>query len=670
MATTAGTDTADTEELLYMFRTMVTIREFEEAAGRKAERAEIPGPVHLYSGEEAVAVGVCAALEPGDAIVSTHRGHGHCIAKGADVRQMFAELLGRATGSCGGKGGSMHIADLDLGMLGANGIMGAGAPIATGAAFAAQYERTAGVTVCFSGDGATNQGAWHEALNLAAVLDLPVIFVIENNHYAVFTPQEQQTRAAHLVDRAVGYGMPGVSVDGMDVLAVREVTIEAVARARAGEGPTLIECDTYRYHSHLGRSEAALDSRPDDEIAAYRERDPIDALRRVLEQRSILSSEGAGRIIEEVRGEIETAIRLAEEAPEPDPGDLLTDVYSEPTVTVAPPAADGGATGATVTTGREISFRQAITEAIHEEMQRDPTVFIVGTSDVFGLTRDIRSTFGPERIVDTPVSESAIAGLGIGAAARGLRPLVSLMFMDFIGICFDQIMNQMAKMKYMFGGKVTLPLTVYVNAGAGTSLGSQHSQSLEALLCHLPGLKVVMPSTPADAKGLFTAAIRDDNPVFVILHSRCAALKGPVPEGPYAIPLGSAAVMRPGSDVTIVATAYMVHEALRAADRLAERGIDAEVIDPRSLQPLDIGTIVESVRKTHRVLTVHEAVEFGGIGGEISAQIAQTAFDYLDAPPTRLGAPFSPVPYSPVLEREWLVNADKIFDATLALVEG
>ena len=202
MATTAGTDTADTEELLYMFRTMVTIREFEEAAGRKAERAEIPGPVHLYSGEEAVAVGVCAALEPGDAIVSTHRGHGHCIAKGADVRQMFAALLGRATGSCGGKGGSMHIADLDLGMLGANGIMGAGAPIATGAAFAAQYERTAGVTVCFSGDGATNQGAWHEALNLAAVLDLPVIFVIENNHYAVFTPQEQQTRAAHLVDRA------------------------------------------------------------------------------------------------------------------------------------------------------------------------------------------------------------------------------------------------------------------------------------------------------------------------------------------------------------------------------------------------------------------------------------------------------------------------------------
>jgi pyruvate dehydrogenase E1 component beta subunit len=329
----------------------------------------------------------------------------------------------------------------------------------------------------------------------------------------------------------------------------------------------------------------------------------------------------------------------------------------------------------TATTERELSYRQAVNEGLHEALERDPTVFIAGIDlaergDVFGLTQGILSKFGPERIMDTPISENAITGLAIGAASQGLRPVISLMFIDFIGVCFDQIMNQMAKMKYMFGGKATLPLTVLVNAGAGIGMAAQHSQSLEALLCHIPGLKVVMPSMPSDAKGLLTSAIFEDNPVFFIMHKRCSAIRGPVPEGEYTVPIGSAKVVREGSDVTIVATAYMVHEALAAADRLAEQGIDVEVVDPRSLQPLDSETILASVMKTHRVLTVHEAVQFGGIGAEINAQIAAEAFDYLDAPPMRLGAPFSPVPYSPVLEREWIVTADDIVDVTRQLIGG
>lgn len=324
---------------------------------------------------------------------------------------------------------------------------------------------------------------------------------------------------------------------------------------------------------------------------------------------------------------------------------------------------------------RELSYLRAINEAITQEMERDATVFVAGIDlaargDVFGTTAGILPKFGPERIIDTPISENAITGLAIGAASRGLRPVISLMFMDFIGVCYDQIINQMAKMKYMFGGKVTLPLTVLVNAGAGSSMAAQHSQSLEALLCHIPGLKVVMPSMADDAKGLMTAAMRDDNPVFVVLHKRCARLTTVVPEGDYVVPLGKARIVREGRDATVIATAYMVHEALRAAERLAERGIEVEVVDPRTLSPLDTETLVASVKKTHRVLTVHEAVEFGGFGGEITAQIAAQAFDYLDAPPMRLGAPFSPVPYSPVLEREWLINADKIHDAVVALVEG
>jgi|TARA_Y100000310_G_scaffold245344_1_gene250313 pyruvate dehydrogenase E1 component beta subunit len=324
---------------------------------------------------------------------------------------------------------------------------------------------------------------------------------------------------------------------------------------------------------------------------------------------------------------------------------------------------------------REISYRQAINEALHEEMARDGSVFVAGidlaqAGDVFGITAGILSKFGPKRIMDTPISENAIVGLAIGAAAQGLRPVISLMFVDFIGVCFDQIINQAAKMKYMFGGKVKLPLTVLVNAGAGTGMAAQHSQSLETLLCHIPGLKVAMPSMAADAKGLMTTAMREDNPVFMIMHKRCGGIRGNVPEGDVTVPLGSAAVVREGSDATIVASAYMVHEALKVADQLAQEGVEIEVIDPRSLQPLDTDTIIESVRKTHRVLTVHEAVEFAGMGAEINAQIAAKAFDYLDAPPLRLGAPFSPVPYSPPLEKEWVVDSDQILEATRRLLEG
>ncbi len=321
----------------------------------------------------------------------------------------------------------------------------------------------------------------------------------------------------------------------------------------------------------------------------------------------------------------------------------------------------------------EITYLQAINQALHEEMARDPDVFMAGEDiaergDVFGTTQGIYSKFGNERIFDTPISENAIIGLAVGAAAQGLRPVVTIMFMDFIGVCFDQVLNQMAKMKYMFGGKARLPITVMTNAGAGTGMAAQHSQSLEALLCHIPGLKVVMPSTPADARGLLKASIREDNPVFFVQHKRLGRVRGEVPEGDQIVPIGSARVLREGKDLTIVATAWMVHEALRAADRLAEDGIEAEVVDPRTLQPLDTETIVASVRKTHRVLVAHEAVQFCGIGAEIAAQIAVEAFDYLDAPPLRLGAPFSPVPYSPPLEKAWLPNADQVYDLSLKLL--
>ena len=321
----------------------------------------------------------------------------------------------------------------------------------------------------------------------------------------------------------------------------------------------------------------------------------------------------------------------------------------------------------------EITYLEAINQALHEEMARDPNVFMAGIDiaergDVFGTTQGLYSKYGETRIMDTPIAESGIIGLAIGAAARGLRPVVTIMFMDFIGVCFDQILNQMAKMKYMFGGKATLPLTVLTNAGAGTSSAAQHSQSLEVLLCHIPGLKVFAPSTPYDAKGLMKAAIREDNPVFVVQHKRLGRVRGEVPDGDYEVPIGQATIVREGKDLTIVATSYMVHEALAAAARLAEQGVEAEVVDPRSLVPLDMATIVASVKKTHRVVVAHEAVRFCGVGAEIAAQITEEAFDYLDGPPLRVGAPFSPVPYSPVLEKAWIPGADQIVAKALSLV--
>jgi pyruvate dehydrogenase E1 component beta subunit len=321
----------------------------------------------------------------------------------------------------------------------------------------------------------------------------------------------------------------------------------------------------------------------------------------------------------------------------------------------------------------EIGYLEAINQALHEEMERDKNVFMAGIDiaergDVFGATQGLYSKYGKSRIMDTPIAENGIIGLAIGSAARGLRPVVTIMFMDFIGVCFDQILNQMAKMKYMYGGKVKLPLVVLTNAGAGTSSAAQHSQSLEVLLCHIPGLKVVMPSSPYDAKGLMKAAIREDNPVFVVQHKRLGRIREDIPEGDYEVPIGKAKVVREGKDITIVATSFMVHEALAAADRLKERGIEAEVVDPRTLVPLDIDTIVESVKKTHRVVVAHEAVRFCGVGAEIASQITEKAFDYLDGPPLRIGAPSSPVPYSPALEKEWVPGADEILEAANTLV--
>ncbi|MBC7332285.1 MAG: alpha-ketoacid dehydrogenase subunit beta [Synergistetes bacterium] len=323
---------------------------------------------------------------------------------------------------------------------------------------------------------------------------------------------------------------------------------------------------------------------------------------------------------------------------------------------------------------REITYAEAIREALREEMKQNDKVFILG-EDVgrfggcFGVTKGLWEEFGDERVRDTPISETAIIGSAVGAAATGMRPVAEIMFCDFMGVAMDEITNQAAKMRYMFGGKVSIPMVVRTPVGGGLCAAAQHSQSLEAWFTHLPGLKVVMPSTPYDAKGLFKASIRDDNPVIFLEHKMLYGVKGPVPEEDYIVPLGVADVKREGKDLTIIATSLMVHKALEAASLLEKEGVSVEVIDPRTLYPLDEETILSSVKKTHKALVVHEAVERNGFGGEIVSIIMEKAFEYLDAPVKRVCGKNVPIPFSPPLERFVIPQVEDIVNAAKTILK-
>jgi len=648
-----------------LHRQIVTIREFETELLHASRRGDLADATHLCLGQEAIAAGTMAALRPDDLITSTHRGHGHCIAKGADIRRMMAELYGKASGYCRGRGGSMHIADFSLGICGANGIVGAGMPIANGVALAGLLKETGQVCLCFFGDGASNQGAFHEALNLASIWKLPVVFVCENNQYAVSMAAHESMAIENVADRAVGYGMPGVVVDGNDVLAVRDATAAAVARARAGEGPTLLECKTYRISGHYAMDPDRY--RPREERQWWeKNNDPVERSGRLLVDRGV-SDEDLKALRKGVRTEVRAAHQAAkDDEPCPEIDETCADIYTpqEP-LTATGPVPEGSP---------DMTFVEALGQAIAEEMERDSRVVLIGEDvgkrgGAFQVSAGLMDRFGAERVRDTPISEAAIVGCGVGAAMQGLRPVCEIMFSDFFTVAMDQIANQAAKMRYMFGGQVSVPMVIRATSGcAGRARGAQHSQSLEAWFMHTPGLKVVYPSTPAEAKGLLTAAIRDADPVIFLEHKGLLQDVGPVPEGEYVIPLGQAAVKREGTDLTIISYARAVHIALHAAKRLERDGIATEVIDLRTLMPLDTETLLASVRKTGRVLVLTEDCQTAGAAAEIIATVTDHAFEALRAAPVRLTAQDVPLPYSQPLESCALPNSSAVAEAARRLV--
>jgi 2-oxoisovalerate dehydrogenase E1 component len=655
---TSAAASYQTARLERMYRDLWRIRRFEERAKELFSSGAIKGTAHSCVGQEAIAVGACVALREDDFIVSHHRGHGHCIAKGADTTRMMAELFGRETGYGRGLGGSMHIAALDRGVLGANGIVGAGLGIGAGAGLSAQVLGTDRVCVAFFGDGAANEGIFHEAMNLAGLWKLPLIFLCENNRYGLSLGVAEASAEPRLSLRAAGYGMPGERIDGNDALAVAASVAKAVARARAGEGPSLIEALTYRWGDHSMRANLPRYRPEAEERHAREHEDPIVRLAAVLETRQLGAAE-LSLLKEEAEREIAGAIEAAEAAAEPS-FDILVGAVS---VAHAAPGEPEPASE------RKLSYVEAIREAMDQEMARDERVMLMGEDvgrigGLFACSVGLQEKHGRSRVRDTPISENVLVNAAVGAAMTGLRPIVEVQFFDFITHMMDGLVNQAAKLRFMLGGAAPIPLVVRGPQGGGIRLGAQHSQSLETWFAHVPGLVVIAPATPFDAKGLLASAVRDDNPVVFIEHKLLYTRgREPVPEAPYVIPIGKAKVKRQGGDVTIVATMAMVEPALAAARVLADEGLEAEVIDPRTIRPLDTETILASVRKTHHCVVAHEGWKTHGFGAEVAAMVMEEAFDYLDAPVERVGMAGVPMPYNANLEKQAMPAAGEIVEA-------
>jgi 2-oxoisovalerate dehydrogenase E1 component len=599
-------------------------------------------------GQEAIAVGVTAALREDDWILPMHRNLGVFTGRGLDLGRLFRQLFGKDGGFTRGRDRTFHFGVPERHIVGMISHLGAMLPVADGLALGSQLAGTRRVAAAFTGDGSTSEGDFHEALNLAAVWKLPVLFVIENNQYGLSTPVSEQYACRDLADRASGYGMPGLVVDGNDLLAVYRAVEEAAARARRGGGPALLEFKTFRMRGHEEASGTAYV--PRQLFEEWAGRDPVVRFERLLLERGVITAAERDAVRAELKPRIDALVDEALAAPDPvsTPERERGDVLAPSGVRAQEPLPDQ------VAGAPERRYVDAIADALREGMRTNPRVLLLGQDiaeygGVFKVTEGFVEEFGKARVRNTPIIESGAIGAALGLTLEGFVPVVEMQFGDFISCGFNQIVNNLAKTHYRWGARV--PVVVRTPVGGGVGAGPFHSQNVEAWFTHVAGLKVVAPATPYDAKGLLLAALEDGNPVLYLEHKFLyRSAKGPVPPGRYAVPIGRAQVARAGSDATIVTYGVGVSWALEAADRLAAEGRSIEVIDLRTLLPWDQEAVVGSVRRTGRALVLHEAPATGGFGGEIAAAIGSAAFEWLDAPVARLGGLDIPVPFSKALE--------------------
>jgi 2-oxoisovalerate dehydrogenase E1 component len=656
------------QTILDLYRSMQIIRQTEEELARCHQRGLIHGACHTYVGQEAIATGVCAHLTSRDSVFSTHRGHGHALAKGLAPVALIAELFGRQLGCSRGRGGSMHLFSPEIGLMGTSGIVGPCILQACGGGYSSKILKNGSVAVAFFGDGAVNNGAFHEGLNMAAIWRLPVLFVCENNQYATEVPFSYSSSSHSVASRAANYSMSGYQLDGNDVVGIYRAAEEAVARARKGGGPSLLECKTYRTRPHAeGMGDFTYRTR--EEVDQWKLKCPLMRLRSHLSMSDIesIDSNSFDTIDQEVKQLVLQSRVQAETSPEPSEDSAMMNIY-------APARSVPNERQAKPNPARVISFSQATLEALSEEMASNPNIFVMGEGigvrgGNFVTTKGLYDLYGPERLCDTPICERGFVGLACGAAMTGTRPVIDFMFADFVLDGFGEIINQIAKMQYMSSGRLRMPVLLRGCIGIGHSAATHHSGSYYGMLAQVPGLRVVVPSMASDAKGLLKHALRCDDPVLFLEHRELLQTKEAVPEGDYEIEFGKARVLREGSSVTVVALARMVHLALSVCDSLESQGISVELIDPRTVNPLDTQTILGSLTKTGRLLVVDEAPGHCGFSAEIAARMADVGFDQLDAPIKRVTGEACPTPYSPSLEKMVVPSADTIARAIRELVE-
>ncbi|MBX3511490.1 MAG: hypothetical protein KF700_09825 [Hyphomonadaceae bacterium] len=653
--------------LLEIYRQIARIRAVDRGIQAGLSSGKFLFTYWPMTGQEAIPAVLSQLLTTRDYMVTTYRGIHDQVAKGVPLEGLFAEALGRETGLNKGKGGSPHISDPNSGSMLTTAIVGAGAPIANGLAYAVKSRGEDRVTIVNFGDGATSIGAVHEAMNLAGVWRLPIIFLCQNNLIGEYTRIPDYTASANFHSRAEGYGFKGVKLDGNDAVAFHNGMKALIAEVRAGGGPIFVEAMTMRLGPHAGVGDSK--NHTAEELTVAKAAAPGPRLRALLLETGTSTEAELAEIEDAARREVDQAMEKGLSAKPTPKEETLIDVYADPTI--APrrghyPRRNGEAAPSGEL--KSMTMMEAIADAQKIAMQIDPSVFLLGEDvgdpqgGVFGTNKGLESEFGKERVRGTPIAEQAIIGAGIGAALVGMRPIAEIMFMDFVGVCMDQIFNHAAKQRYMSGGATHVPLTIRMLVGGGVGgFGAQHSQSLEAWLAHVPGLKIAFPSTAYDAKGLLLSAIFDDDPC-VHLESM-KLLRNPrvdTPLGDFRIPFGVAKVRREGADISLITYGWQVQECLGAAEALQKEGVSAEVIDVRTLAPLDYHRILDSVKKTRRALVVHAATEFCGFGAELASTIGEELFTTLKAPVGRLGADFAPIAYSREIEMKQIPHAPAI----------
>ena len=642
----------DREDLFGIYRNMLTARGIEERGHILYKQGKIPGSFYTGRGNEASAVGVATAMSAEDVGCPLQRDMGVHITRGVEPWKIFAQYMGRADGPTHGRDGNVHIGDARLGLHAMVSHLPAMLPVAVGMGLAFRIREERRVAIAWCGEGAAARGDAHEGMNLAGVRRLPVVFVIDNNQWAYSTPTHLGYAVEHLADRASAYGFDGVVVDGTDVLAVYREAKRAIEKAREGGGPTLIESLTLRMEGHAVHDDASYV--PREMFEEWSRRDPIDRYRTWLRDNAAMTDAEEDEITAGVKKLLNDALQRAEESPLPDPVD---------------PARRGLRDGrraryAAPQVMAEKTYLQAISDGLRQEMRRDQRVFVLGEDvgvygGAFKVTHGFQEEFGAWRVIDMPLSETAIVAGATGAALMGMRPVAEMQFADFVSCAWDHLVTVAAKQHYRAG--TPIPIVLRLPSGGGFSGGPFHSQNPESLFAHIPGLKVVCPATPEDAKGLLVSAIEDANPVLFFEHKHLyRRIKGEVPDERYTTPFGKARVHRAGDDIAVVTWGAMVYTATEAAEQLEADGVSVEVLDLRTLIPWDRDAVLDSARRTSKVLVLHEDTRTGGFGAEIAATIAEEAFEHLDAPVKRIAAPDTPVPFSPPLEQAFIPQVDDV----------